>query len=195
MIDAALWQKGLLIEDYISRMMTYQKEMTERVRDVRITPSEKQKLRELTLERKIVVFTEAGCRDSLMNLPILIKMAECALILEVRIYPRTENPKLRDFFDAQGLKNIPLFWIMDSNFRPLGTWMERSAPATKQLKRWKQANPEYDEIHENTELTEDEKDARLKPLRAQLVDEMWNWYDTGLQSFTISEIMDILKKN
>jgi len=141
-----------------------------------------------------LVFTEPWCADSLMNLPILLKMAECASNLEVRIFVRAQYPDLQKYFEDQGLKNIPLFWIMDHDFQPLGYWMERPKPAYPKIERWMQRNPEFGLIRNDASLSDEEKKIKLQPISDQFVDEMWNWYDTDLQSFTTSEVWEELKK-
>jgi hypothetical protein len=194
MIDSGLWQKGFTFTQYVNQMKKYQKEMCERQRDLRITPSECQKLKLFTLKRKILVMSEDWCIDSLMNLPILAKMAECAPNIELRIFNRSENPELTDFFSRQLIENIPVFWIMDDEFNQCGYWVERPSTAYKKIERWKQENPEFDLIKQNVSLTPDELEKKLTPYLERFLDDMWNLYDTGLQSDTINEICAILQK-
>ena len=73
MIDSNMWNKGYTVTEYAESMECYQKEMTERLRDLRITQSECQKLKAIISVRKILVLTQSSCIDSLMNLPVLTK--------------------------------------------------------------------------------------------------------------------------
>ncbi len=192
MIDSRLWQSGYTLDEYVNLMTHFQKEMRERLKDLRITPSECQKLKLFSPQRNILVLTESWCPDSLMNLPVLAKIVECAPNLNIRIFLQKENPLLNEFFTNQGIDKIPVFWVMDDGFLPLGYWMERPKNAYKKVTGWKLENPELERLKHDEELDEDTRKMKLKKIIDRYVDEMWNWYDTGLQSDTISEISEIL---
>jgi hypothetical protein len=194
MVDAWFWEKGYTIAQYVDRMRHYQKEMQERLRDLRITPSECQKLKIFTSPRKILILTESWCADSLMNIPVVVKMAECAPNLEIKVYIRSENPDLVDYFHGKQVEKIPVFWIMDGDYEMVGYWSERPKAAYKMVARWKQENPEFDRIRLDEKLEPTERFRQFAPYKAKYVDEMWNWYDTGLQSDTINEVFTILQK-
>ena len=194
MIDSNLWNKGNTVNEYADSMEYYQKEMKERLRDIRITQSECKKLKSIIELRKILVLTESWCIDSLMNLPVLAKMAECGPKMEIKVFERNLYPELEDYFNKLQLENIPLFWIMDENFIEIGKWVERPKTAKRKIDRWKKENPEFDQIKLNNLLDPIERKKKLAPLKSQFLDEMWNWYDTGLQSDTLTEIFSILNK-
>ena len=193
-IDSRVWGKGYTIAQYVDGMLYYQKEMQERLRNLRITPSECQKLKNFNLSRKILVLTESWCADSLMNVPIVMKMAECAPNLEIKVYIRKENPDLEDFFHNKQIEKIPIFWIMNSDYEMVGYWSERPKAAHKMVARWKKENPEFDRIRLDEKLDPTERLRQFSPYKAKYVDEMWNWYDTELQSDTINEVFAILQK-
>lgn len=192
MIDSVLWSQGVTIQTYISNSPHFQKELMERVRDVRLTPFEKERLKSVPTVFKVVVMTETWCSDSLMNVPILAKIEEVCPKLEVRVFPRNQFEALNQFFIHSGYPQIPVFWFMDEDFQPLGVWMERPTGADRKIKRWKADNPAFDAIKNDTSLSSEDRKLKLKPYIDALVDEMWNWYDTGLQSETISDIFSIM---
>ena len=78
MINQTLWDAGLTVKDYISKSEHFSAELQERVRDVRLTPFEKNQLKPFDKPVKVFVLTESWCSDSLMNLPILAKIEEVA---------------------------------------------------------------------------------------------------------------------
>ena len=182
------WEKGVNYEEYIENMDVFKKEMQQRVNDVRITSAEFERFRNIQKARKLLVCTEAKCKDSLMNLPIIIKIAEASSFLELRILERTKNLQLWEFFSTKGLNNIPICWIMDEDFQYIGHWIERPKKAYRKIDDWKKRNPSYQLIQEDITLTEEERTQKLSPLSEKLIDEMWNWYDTDLQSETVKEI-------
>ncbi len=192
MINQAVWDAGVSIETYINQSDHFQKELKERVRDVRLTPYEKEQLKGFEMPVRVAVLTETWCGDSLMNIPILAKIEEVCSNIMVRVFPRDQFEELNIFFIEQGFDKIPLFWFMDTKFNRIGAWMERPAAANRPIKMWMAANPEFAEIKEDPDLNEEERKEKIKPLKAEFIDEAWNWYDTGLQSETIKEIFIIL---
>ncbi|MBE0686305.1 MAG: thioredoxin family protein [Anaerolineaceae bacterium] len=192
MITEEVWNRGLSLQEYIGRMEILQKEMQQRVNDLRITSAEFQKLKEFNQDRKILVVTEAWCKDCLMNLPIIAKMVEASPNVELKIFIRHENPELTLFFSQNGYNNIPLCWVMKKDFSFCGAWVERPQKAHFMLEKWKNDHPEYVEIQNDNTLSDEHKKLKIKPLSDLLLDEMWNWYDTELQSDTSREIQKIL---
>jgi hypothetical protein len=192
MITEEIWNRGLTIQEYIERMDIFQKEMRQRVNDLRITSAEFQKLREFNLVRKILVLTEDRCKDSLMNIPIIAKIVEASPSTEMKIFIRHENPELTQFFSQHGYNNIPLCWVMNSNFSFCGVWMERPKSANRMLVAWKNNHPDYLKIQNDITLSDEQKKIKIKPLSDLLLDEMWNWYDTELQSETSREFQNLL---
>lgn len=192
MINNELWEKGFTQEEYIANMDVFRKEMRQRVNDMRITSAEFERLRKIQEGRKLLVLTESRCKDSLMNLPIIVKISDASSFIELRIFERSKNKELGEFFSSKGLVNIPICWIMDDDFLYRGYWMERPKKAYRIIDDWKKQNPGYQLIQEDNSLTEDERTIKLSPLSDKLLDEMWNWYDTDLQSETVKEIYKIL---
>lgn len=192
MITEKIWQTGLSLEEYINKMDIFKKEMEQRVKEIYITSSEFQRFKNFQDERKILVLTDTKCKDSLMNLPIVAKIVEAAPNITLKIFLRNEHFALWDFFKNQGIENIPIFWVMKSDYSFCGVWVERPKSAYKLIDQWMNEHPEYVSIKNDDSLSDKEKEEKNKPLSDQLLDEMWNWYDTGLQSETIKEFFSIL---
>lgn len=193
MITKELWESGLTFNEYIAQMDVYQKEMRQRINDVYITSAEFDRLKNLEKTTKLLVLTEAWCKDSLMNLPIIIKIAEASPKIELRIFDRSKFANLTSFFKDQGLENIPLCWIMNEDFSKRGYWIERPKKAYRMLEQWKNDHPEFQSIAGDTTLNKEEKKEKMAPYLEKLLDEMWNWYDTELQSETVREIYQQLQ--
>ncbi|OJX46103.1 MAG: hypothetical protein BGO78_04245 [Chloroflexi bacterium 44-23] len=189
MVDEKLWQQGMTIGDFVKGMDKYQEEMRIRLRDTRITPAECQRLRTFGKPRKVVVLTEAWCPDSLMNLPLLIKMADCMPELEIRIFIRSQLPELSKELSLQGYEKIPLFIIMDEHLQLIGYWMERPLLANKRIAEWIKHNPKFVEAKAQFKMNPGMDRSVLDSLIEKFVDEMWNWYDTELQSETVKEVL------
>ena len=187
-----LWEQGQDIKEYLAHINTFQKEMKNRLRDVWITPSECQRLRDFHEIRKIFVLSDPGCRDCLMNIPILIKLVECAPNLEYKIFIRSQFPDFTAFLNKLNLDRIPIFYVVDENFKFVNHWKERPKAAQKYINQWEMSHPDYEKL----KISQIEKGSpefdKLEDLKAQLTDEMWNWYDTGLQSETVKEVLATL---
>ena len=192
MITEKIWNIGMTSEEYVSQMNTFQKEMLRRINDLRITSAEFDRVRNIDQGRKLLVLTESWCKDSLMNLPIILKIAEASEKIELRIFDRTKNEALTTFFKSEGLSNIPICWIMNEDFSKRGHWVERPKKAYRLIEEWKLDHPELRAIDNDSSLTAEEKTEKKQPILDKLLDEMWNWYDTELQSETVKEIYKIL---
>ncbi len=192
MVDEKLWQQGLSIGDYVKGMDKFQKEMRIRLRDTRITPSECQRMHAFEKLRKILVLTESWCPDSLMNLPLLIKMADCTPNLDIRIFHRSQFPDLNDEMLSQGYDKIPLFIIMDEELKLIGYWMERPRSANRRIAGWLERNPRFVEAKAQLRMNPDMDRSEFIGLQEQFINEMWNWYDTELQSDTVKEVLAVM---
>lgn len=192
MITERIWNTGMTSEEYVSQMNIYQKEMLQRINDLRITSAEFDRVRKIDQGRKLLVLTESWCKDCLMNLPIIIKIAEASEKIELRIFERSKNEELTTYFLSEGLSNIPICWIMNEDFSKRGHWVERPKKAYRLIDEWKLDHPELQTIEKDSSLTAEEKKEKKYPIMAKLLDEMWNWYDTELQSETVKEIYKIL---
>ncbi|GEM_PF-1389464 len=195
MITENVWVSGLSLPEYVEKMDHFQKEMKQRLEEIRITSSEFNKLREITKKRRMLIFTESWCGDSLMNLPILAKIAEASPMVSIKYYYKSKFPELARFFEEKDLGSIPLCWVTDEKLNLIGYWIERPKSADRLILDWKQGNPEFLKIIKNSALSEEEKRVEMKPIYEKLLDEMWNWYDTNLQSETIKEVTQILLKD
>jgi len=193
MIAEEVWQKGLPIDQYIEKMEYFKKEMKQRVAEVYITSSEFQRLKNFPEKRKILVLSDARCKDSLMNLPIVAKLVEASPLIEMKLYFRNENTQLWDYFYQNGIKNIPIIWIMKEDYTFCGVWVERPKAAYRMIDEWMKSHPEYSFIKNDESLSDEIREVKLKPLSDQLLDDMWNWYDTILQSDTVKEILTVLE--
>lgn len=193
MISQLLWEQGSSIQEYVNQMKIYQKQMQQRLINIYITSAEFERFKNIEERTKILVLTEEWCKDSLMNLPIIAKISEASPNIELRIFDRVKFPALTEYFRNEGFINIPICCLMHDDFDPIGVWLERPKRAYRMLENWRLDNPEVEEIKQDSSISDEEKEVKLKPYMDQLLDEMWNWYDTELQSETVKELFDLIK--
>ncbi len=108
MITNEIWNKGLTLQEYIGRMDIFQKEMQQRVNDIRITSAEFQKLKDFNPVRKMLVITEAWCMDSLMNVPVIAKIVEASPNITMKIIFRHEHSGIVSIFFRTGVRQYSL---------------------------------------------------------------------------------------
>lgn len=191
-IQLADWQRGLTIQTLMDQMDVNQAAMRRRVASVKLSKAEQNRLMALNVPRRILVLTEEWCSDCLMNLPILVHIAEASPNLELRFFVRKDWPDLRLYFNIRDIFSLPTVQVMDENFLPLGVWIERPQAAHQRLAEWKAANPEMEHTRRRADLTSDQKREMMRAFNDRLLGEMESWYDQGLQSETIREVTDLL---
>ncbi|WP_421383038.1 thioredoxin family protein [Bacillus salacetis] len=127
------FEKGQTPEEYINSMDTHQDNLKRVYEGFSIPENEKENLKQLAAQKlKVIVLTEDWCGDAMVNLPILLKMAEAA-DMEVRTLNRDENLELMDQYLTNGTSRaIPIFIFLDNDFNEEAVWGPR-APVVQQL--------------------------------------------------------------
>jgi hypothetical protein len=187
-IDKKSWQLGLELDQFVEGMQTHRTDMQRRMKAVILSEAEVKLLKKLDQPVHALVMTEDWCGDSLMNLPILVKIAEAAPHLDLRIFLRHEWTELDAYFQERGITHIPVFIFLDTDFNEIGVWVERSKAASERLAVWVSAHPEYEAIRTSAELNREVKRTKLAPFLAERQLEMEDWYRNGLQSTAVAEI-------
>jgi hypothetical protein len=187
-IDKQSWQLGLELDWFIEGMQIHRLDMLRRMKIVNLSEPELERFRKFDRIVHVLVMTEDWCGDSLMNLPILLRIVEAAPHFDLRIFLRSEWTELDTYFRERAIAHIPVFLFLDMDFNEIGVWIERSKAASERLAVWVSAHSEYEAIRTSTELTREEKRARLAPFLAERQLEMEDWYQNGLQSTAVAEI-------
>lgn len=187
-VDRALWEFGLTLDEFAAGIDTLREETQRRLREVRLSAGDAAFFARITAPIYVLALTEGWCGDSLMNLPILARIVEAAPDMRLRVFARGEWPELAALYHAQGITNIPVFAFFDADFRPIGTWVERSRAAHILVEQWRATHPEAEALRGDPRLTDDQRRARLKPIYDGLRHEMEQWYADGLQAATVAEI-------
>jgi hypothetical protein len=194
MMDSERLREGLSLESFLDGMTTNQELTRQRLRRVELAPDDRSFFARFTSPLHALVITEDWCGDSVMNLPILARIAEAAPGMDLHIWLRAQSPQLNEHYQARGITQIPIFTLLDANWSEIGTWVERPLPAHEQIRVWMAAHPEIAAILEATDLTPEEKRLRLRQVTAGLLAEMDAWYANGLQQATVDEIKTLLSK-
>lgn len=191
-VNAARWQAALTLDGFVEGMKTHQADMRRRLREVRLSPADREHFTRLDRPVYALVMTEDWCGDSLMNLPILARIVEAAPRMELRIFDRAGSPDLNDHYTARNIKAIPVFTFLDADFDEIGTWVERSQAAYARIGEWMAAHPQVAELLQNTDVTAEERHHALQEQFGDLLLEMEGWYADGLQAATVAELKALL---
>ncbi|MBW3112969.1 MULTISPECIES: thioredoxin family protein [Bacillaceae] len=127
------FEKGMTSSEYIDNMNVH-KENTETIRKgFRIPVEDVEVLNQLGGHSlRVLVITEDWCGDAMLNIPILLNVAEAAN-LEVRMILRDENLELMDQYLTNGTSRaIPIFIFIDQEGNEKLVWGPR-APMVKKI--------------------------------------------------------------
>ena len=121
------FDKGISPDAYLKGMQSH-KENTAKIYEGFHVPSDDHAFfQALSAEKlRVIVLTEDWCGDAMMNLPILLKIAEKSQ-MEVRILLRDENLELMDQYLTNGTsRSIPIFIFINENGEEKAVWGPRA---------------------------------------------------------------------
>lgn len=126
------FEKGMNQYEYIVNMKVHKDNLLKVYNNFQLTEKDKQILQSLQeKELKAVVLTADWCGDAMVNLPILMRMSEEAL-LETRYLIRDENLELMDQYLTNGTaRSIPIIIFVNKEFEEVGKWGPRSPEAQR----------------------------------------------------------------
>lgn len=122
---------------------------------------------------KLLVVGEDWCGDASNTIPVLARLAEAAVRVDLRILKRDENLELMDRWLTNGTRSIPLAIVLDEDFEPAGSW----GPRPRQL--------------QESVLSEKRKGAR--PSAEIYRDARW-WYARDRGETTLRELLNVLER-
>ena len=190
-IDA--FQDGLIFEDYVASMTTLKRHMLEQYETLHLSEAIKTEFANLIEKHGQVltlVMTEDYCPDSVLNLPIVARLAEAIPAMTLRVIYRSDYPRMADRYPAaDGYSHIPTVIFMTSQGQELGVWHERSAAAREFLANFEKETPQPPKTSAGGETTLAFKKWAKKRLTAQK-----EAYQNGLWQETLKEFMALLKK-
>ena len=118
--------KGLTIEQYIDSMNVNKEKLLHIKQNYLLHATDEiHSLQELHL--KAIVITADWCGDAMVNIPILLRIAE-ATNIDVRFILRDSNLELMDQYLTNGTaRSIPIFIFIDGKGNELAVWGPRAA--------------------------------------------------------------------
>lgn len=127
------WVAGLAWERYLEEEVRTHRSLWEGVYRKTVVPEwAKERAAPLSGPWRLLVLTEDWCGDASNTVPVIVRLAEAAPELEVRLLKRDENPELMDRYLTNGARSIPLAIVLDDEFHAVGSWGPRPA----ELQKW-----------------------------------------------------------
>lgn len=120
------YNEGLTLDEYLDHMKVNKEEMVSIYKkfDLPVNDPRLQTIKDKNLN--VIVITEDWCGDAMMNIPILLKIAE-ATNMNVKFSLRDENLDLIDQYLTNGTaRSIPIFIFIDENYKQQSVWGPRA---------------------------------------------------------------------
>lgn len=127
------YEKGMTAQAYIDAMSTNKEELQSVYNRFQVSDADEAQFAELKAKNlRAIVLTEDWCGDAMVNVPILLKIAEQANI-DVRMLLRDQNIELMDQYLTNGTaRAIPIFIFIDEAGNEKAVWGPR-APEAQQF--------------------------------------------------------------
>ena len=119
--------------------------------------------------RYLLALVEEWCGDGANILPVVARLAEGVVGMELRVLSRDGNPDLMDAHLTGASRSIPVVLILDEHFREVGWWGPRPAP----LQEWV--------LSEGMDLDPKERSWHIR-----------RWYAMDKGRTTLREILDAI---
>ena len=174
--------KGLLVEgkstgiEQSESLYNYSKLNDKRMdrldKTLKISEETQQSLNQLKNGYTFLVIAEGWCGDAAQILPVINKIAEASIKIDLKIVCRDENDELMNKYLTNGSKSIPKIIIVDKNNNVINSWGPRPSIATRMVVDYKEKNGAID--------AEFKKDLQI-------------WYNKDKGNSTQEDILHLLK--
>ena len=126
MVTKERFEQGLTASQYVDQMTMNRERLLATLQSATLSARDTGLLQRLVDTRHILAITEDWCGAAIASLPYVMKLAESAPHVTLRIFLRDENPDLMDQFLKDGRhRSIPVFVFLDENMHELARFIER----------------------------------------------------------------------
>lgn len=121
------FEKGMSSEEYIQAMEKHKENLHLVLNEFEVPEGNEDFFTKLKEEKlRVIVLTEDWCGDAMLNVPILLKLAE-KTDMEVRMLLRDQNLELMDQYLTNGTSRaIPIFIFIDQEGNERAVWGPRA---------------------------------------------------------------------
>ena len=123
------FEQGMTLEQYIDHMSVNRERFVEALDETTIGPEDTRVLARLGAVRRVLVLSEDWCGTCLAHVPYVAKLVDGDPKIEMRLFPRDQNPDVMDQYLKKGLyRSIPVFVFFDEHMNEVARFIE-SRPA------------------------------------------------------------------
>ena len=129
---ASRFETALTFEQYVATAQKNQTLWHDVHKLATIPPAMVERINAVRCPRHLLVLVEDWCGDAVNVVPPLVRLAEHADRLDVRLLGRDANPDIMNAHLTNGSRSIPVVMILDEQFAECGWW----GPRPRDLQRW-----------------------------------------------------------
>jgi thiol-disulfide isomerase/thioredoxin len=119
------FEQGMTLPEYIDHMSVNRERFVEALDETTIGPDDTRVLARLGQVRRVLVLSEDWCGTCLAHVPYVAKLVEGNARIEMRLFPRDQNPDVMDQYLKKGLyRSIPVFVFFDENMNEVARFVE-----------------------------------------------------------------------
>ncbi len=123
---------GTTYADWVAAMTRNRERLEAAEKNIQIDPADVAFFKGLPRTTHVAVLAEDWCGDVIANLPVLARLSQESGKIDFRIFNRDQNLDLMDQYLNRGeFRSIPVFVIMDHDFKEIGSFKERPDSVTK----------------------------------------------------------------
>jgi len=115
----------MTLEQYIDHMSVNRERFVDALDETTIGPEDTRVLAQLGKVRRVLVLSEDWCGTCLAHVPYVAKLVESNASIEMRLFPRDQNPDVMDQYLKRGLyRSIPVFVFFDEHMNEVAQFIE-----------------------------------------------------------------------
>ena len=119
------FEQGMTLPQYISHMSVNRERFVEALDETTIGPEDARVLARLGAVRRVLVLSEDWCGTCLAHVPYVARLVEGSPSIEMRLFPRDQNPDVMDQYLKKGLyRSIPVFVFFDEHMNEVARFIE-----------------------------------------------------------------------
>ncbi|GGI02291.1 thioredoxin family protein [Mammaliicoccus vitulinus] len=139
------YEQAQPIKEYVNEMTTNKDQLLDIYQSFQLPKNDERLDKIKDKNYKVLVITEDWCGDAMMNIPVLLNIADYANI-EVKVFHRDEDTNLIDQYLTNGTaRSIPIFVFLNENHEQEHVWGPRAISVQKHVEILRKDLPSKDD--------------------------------------------------
>lgn len=139
------YEQAQPIKEYVNEMTTNKDQLLDIYQSFQLPKNDERLDKIKDKNYKVLVITEDWCGDAMMNIPVLLNVADYANI-EVKVFHRDEDTNLIDQYLTNGTaRSIPIFVFLNENHEQEHVWGPRAISIQKHVEILRKDLPSKDD--------------------------------------------------